>query len=48
MKIIIKFFHNETVIGGRAGAEKAQAIVAAEFIPSKAIANWLVRLILHL
>lgn len=45
MKIIIKFFHNETVIGGGLGAEKAQAIVAAEFIPSKAIANWLVRLI---
>lgn len=40
MKIIIKFFHNETVIGGRrVGAEKAQAILAAEFIPSKSIAN---------
>lgn len=36
MKIIIKFFHNETVIEGRAGVEKAQVIIAARLIPSKA------------
>lgn len=36
MKIIIKFFYNETVIEGRVGAEKAQVILATRFIPSKA------------
>jgi len=35
MKIIIKFFHNETD-GGRTGAEKAQVILAAGFILGKA------------
>lgn len=35
MKIIIKLFHNETVIGGGGWVEKTPVMLAAGFIPSK-------------